>query len=112
LTRPQIGHYNVSIEELRFEWDSNKDSLNQSKHDVSFEEARTVFFDPNALLIDDPDHSRAEERFIILGHSRVLRLLVVAHCYRQAGGVIRIISARKATRQESTTYRGGERHGR
>jgi len=100
------------MEQLRFEWDTEKDSLNQAKHGVSFEEARTVFFDPHALVIEDPDHSQAEERFIILGHSRVLRLLVVAHCFRQAGGVIRIISARKATKPELASYVGGGRYGR
>jgi len=93
------------MEQLRFEWDPDKDSSNQAKHGVSFDEARTVFYDPYALVIDDPDHSQAEERFIILGHSRTLRLLVVAHCYRQASGVIRIISARKATMSESTRFR-------
>lgn len=100
------------MDELRFEWDTKKDALNQAKHGVSFEEAHTVFFDPHALVIDDPDHSQTEERFLILGHSRVLRLLVVAHCYRQAGGVIRIISARKATKQETISYTGGRQHGR
>jgi len=85
---------------------------NQAKHGVSFDEARTVFFDPHALVIEDPDHSQAEERFIILGHSRILRLVVVAHCFRQAGDVIRIISARKATKQESADYTGGGHHGR
>ena len=100
------------MDELRFEWDPDKDSLNRARHGVSFEEARTVFFDPNALVIDDPDHSLAEERFIILGHSRALHLLVVVHCYRQAGVVIRIISARKATKREASRYPGGERYGR
>jgi len=100
------------MNELRFEWDPDKDSSNREKHGVSFDEARTVFFDPHAIVIDDPDHSQAEERFIILGHSRALRLLVVAHCYRQPSGVIRIISARKATKREATMYPGGERHGR
>ncbi|MCL2490764.1 MAG: BrnT family toxin [Propionibacteriaceae bacterium] len=100
------------MEELRFEWDPAKDSLNQAKYGVAFEEARTVVFDPRALVIADPDHSRAEERFLILGYSRALRLLVVAHCHRQAGGAIRIISARKATRHESARYPGGVRHGR
>ena len=94
------------MDELRFEWDDYKDALNQAKHQVSFEEARTVFFDPNALVIDDPNHSASEERFIILGHSRALRLLVVAHCLRQTETVIRIISARKATKRESMTYQG------
>ena len=97
---------------LRFEWDPDKDSANRAKHGVSFDEARTVFFDPHALIVDDPDHSETEERFIILGHSRALRLLVVAHCYRQAGNVIRLISARKATTREAAKYPGGEQHGR
>ncbi|MCL2782074.1 MAG: BrnT family toxin [Actinomycetia bacterium] len=100
------------MESLTFEWDPRKDALNHAKHGVWFEEARTVFFDPNAIVIADPDHSQAEERFIILGHSRALRLLVVAHCLRQGGDVIRIISARKATTKEAANYTGGERHGR
>jgi len=90
---------------LRFEWDPAKDALNQAKHAVSFDEARTVFFDPHALVIDDPDHSVTEQRFIIMGHSRTLRLLVVAHCYRTVDEVIRIISARKATKREAAHYR-------
>ena len=98
--------------ELTFEWDEQKDALNQASHGVSFEEARTVFFDPRAIVIDDPDHSVAEDRFVILGLSRTLRLLVVVHCYRAAKSTIRIISARKATRHESTSYPGGARHGR
>ncbi|MDR1293655.1 MAG: BrnT family toxin [Bifidobacteriaceae bacterium] len=100
------------MDELRFEWDDDKDALNQARHQVSFEEARTVFFDPHGLVIDDPDHSITEVRFIIVGHSRVFRLLVVAHCYRQADTVIRIISARKATTHESKTYQAGGRRGR
>lgn len=89
---------------LRFDWDERKASVNQSKHGVSFEEARTVFFDERARLIDDPDHSEDEERFILLGLSSTLRLLVVCHCYRSEGNVIRIISARKATVSESKSY--------
>jgi len=100
------------MDQLRFEWDPAKDALNQAKHGVSFEEARTVFFDPCAIVIDDPDHSLTEERFLIMGHSRTLRLLVVAHCYRTAGDVIRIFSARKATKRETTHYAGGNHHGR
>jgi len=100
------------MDQLRFDWDPNKDLLNQSKHGVSFDEARTVFFDPHALVIDDPGHSVVEERFLILGHSRVPRLLVVAHCYRTAAGVIRIISARKATKHEANSYAEGEHHDR
>ena len=89
---------------LRFEWDDRKAAANEKKHNVSFEEARTVFFDERALLIDDPDHSEDEERFILLGLSSTLRLLVVCHCYRGEGNVIRIISARKATARESKSY--------
>lgn len=71
---------------------------------MSFEEARSVFFDERARLIDDPDHSEDEARFILLGLSSALRLLVVCHCYRSADNVIRIISARKATAGESKSY--------
>ena len=89
--------------ELRFEWDDRKDTGNQQKHGVSFEEAQTVFFDEHALLISDPDHSGPEERFVLLGLSGALRALVVCHCYRQ-GTTIRIISARKANRGEREQY--------
>lgn len=89
---------------LRFEWDERKANANQTKHGVSFEEARTVFFDERARLIDDPDRSDDEERFILLGLSSTLRLLVVCHCYRSEGNVIRLISARKATASESKSY--------
>jgi len=104
-------HYNVGMDGLRFEWDARKDALNQTRHGVSFTEAKTVFFDPHALVIDDPDHSIDEERFIILGHSRALRLLVVVHCLRASGSTIRIISARKATRREAASYLGGGQRG-
>ena len=90
---------------LRFEWDERKAVANAKKHGVSFDEARTVFFDERARLIDDPDHSEVEERFILLGLSSSLRLLLVCHCYRSAGNIIRIISARKATARESKAYR-------
>jgi uncharacterized protein len=89
---------------IRFEWDSRKAALNMRKHGVSFEEARTVFFDENAKVIDDPDHSESEDRFILLGVSSALRLLLVCHCYRQGESVIRIISARKASPRESKQY--------
>ena len=85
---------------LRFEWDEAKAAANAKKHGVTFEEARSVFFDDRARLIDDPDHSEDEERFILLGLSGTLRLLVVCHCYRSKGNLIRIISARKATARE------------
>ena len=91
------------MSELRFEWDDRKNNENQRKHGISFEDARTVFFDENALLIADPDHSDGEERFILLGLSSTLRNLVVCHCYRQ-GGDVRIISARKANRTERNHY--------
>ena len=89
---------------LRFEWDQRKATVNAKKHGVSFEEARSVFFDERARLIEDPDHSEAEERFILLGLSNSLRLLLVCHCYRSGGNVIRIISARKATPRETKSY--------
>jgi uncharacterized DUF497 family protein len=89
---------------LRFEWDERKAVANARKHGISFEEARSVFFDERARLIDDPDHSMDESRFILLGLSAALRLLVVCHCYRGGDAAIRIISARKATSRESRSY--------
>lgn len=89
---------------VRFEWDERKATANAKKHGVSFAEARSVFFDERARLIDDPDHSDDEARFILLGLSSSLRVLLVCHCYRSAGKVIRIISARKATARESKSY--------
>ena len=85
------------MNEVVFEWDDNKNAINQKKRGVSFEEAETVFYDENALLISDPDHSMDEERFILLGFSYRARMLIVCHCYRRSESVIRIISARKAT---------------
>lgn len=92
------------MRELRFRWDEAKKVANRRKHGISFEEAATVFYDDRALLIDDPDHSEEEERFLLLGLSSALRLLTVCHCYRETEGVIRIISARKADRQEREHY--------
>ncbi len=92
------------METIRFEWDENKNRINQSKHKISFEEAKTVFYDEEALVIDDPEHSQEEERFIILGFSKRANLLVVCHCYRKSESVIRIISARKATKSEEKQY--------
>jgi uncharacterized DUF497 family protein len=89
---------------LRFEWSPAKATANAAKHGVTFEEAQSVFSDENAKLIDDPDHSEEDDRFILLGLSASLRMLVVCHCYRAPRDVIRIISARKATRQESRAY--------
>lgn len=90
---------------LRFEWDERKNGSNRRKHGVSFEEAQTVFSDEHSLLLDDPEHSEAEDRFVLLGMSSVLRMLVVCHCYRADGDVIRIISARRADRYEQADYR-------
>ena len=87
-----------------FEWDENKAKTNLKKHGVSFEEAQSVFFDENARIIPDPDHSKIEDRFIILGISLNVKLLVVCHCYRENEKSIRIISARKATKPEAKQY--------
>lgn len=87
------------------DWDKNKAALNKVKHGVSFEEAATVFYDENALKFHDPDHFESEDRFIMLGMSFKLRILVICHCIRESGSVIRIISARKATKNEAKKYR-------
>ena len=92
------------METIRFEWDENKNTINKEKHGISFEEAKTVFYDDNALVIGDPDHSEFEERFIILGMSKKANLLVVCHCLRESNTVIRIISSRKATKNETKQY--------
>jgi uncharacterized DUF497 family protein len=89
---------------LHFEWDDKKATANVKKHGISFEEAKSVFRDERAKLINDPDHSEDEDRFILLGLSETLRLLVVCHCYRGENHIIRIISARKATSKESKSY--------
>ena len=89
---------------LEFEWDPKKAAANLKRHRVSFEEARTVFLDEQAKLIDDPDHSSDEDRFVLLGISGLLRVLLVCHCYRQQGKTIRIISARKASPGEARQY--------
>jgi uncharacterized DUF497 family protein len=90
--------------ELRCEWDPRKAAQNLRKHGVSFSEAETVFTDEGGLLIDDPGHSKDEDRYLLLGLGAGLRLLVVAHSYRSSGTVIRIISAWKATRSERRQY--------
>jgi len=89
---------------LLFEWDEEKDRANRRKHRVSFEEARTAFLDENARLIADPDYSDDEDRFILLGLSIRLRLLVISHCYRESSGAVRIISARRADPSERREY--------
>lgn len=89
---------------IRFECDEYKNRINRKKHGVSFEEAQSVFYDENARLIYDPEHSEDEDRYVLLGMSSKLRLLVVCHCYRKEDNVIRIISARKAVRKERLQY--------
>jgi uncharacterized DUF497 family protein len=90
---------------ITIEWDAVKNSKNIIKHKVTFIEAQTVFYDENAIIISDPDHSNEEERFLILGLSEKFRVLVVSHCYRNNDANIRIISARKATKEEQATYK-------
>lgn len=97
---------------MQFEWDENKAVANVKKHGVSFEEAKSVFYDDYAVLFDDPDHSEVEDRFLIIGMSSAKGICLVSHCYRCEDERIRIISARKATRTERTLYEnrfnGGE----
>ena len=105
----KTGKYDILVEKekyvtLRFEWDEEKNQINQKKHKISFEEAQSVFFDEEALIIDDPEHSLEEERFIILGLSKKANLLVVCHCYRESDTIMRIISTRKATVRETISY--------
>jgi uncharacterized protein len=90
--------------EIRFEWDPAKATTNQRKHGVSFDEAQTAFFDDLALIIDDPEHSEDEDRFVLLGFSAEARMLVVVHAYRSDPDTIRIISARKASKAERIVY--------
>ncbi|MCP4367632.1 MAG: BrnT family toxin [Deltaproteobacteria bacterium] len=92
------------MRKLIFEWDDPKSIANKSKHGISFEEAQTVFYDENAIEFNDPDHSIQEKRFILLGLSQSLKVLVVCHCYRSEDSIIRIISARKATKKEQGVY--------
>ncbi|MBM3757818.1 MAG: BrnT family toxin [Acidobacteria bacterium] len=89
---------------IEFAWDERKAKSNLVKHGVSFEEAKSVFLDESARLLDDPDHSADEERFVLLGYSFQARCLIVSHCYRQSDAEIRLISPRKATVREEQTY--------
>jgi uncharacterized DUF497 family protein len=91
-----------------FNWDTNKNLSNIEKHGIPFKEAATVFLDPNAAILDDEEHSQEEERFSIIGISQNLRLLTVCHCYVQDETVVRIISARKATKTEEKNYGGAK----
>ena len=89
--------------EIQFEWDYSKNIKNKKKHDILFEEAVTVFYDDNALLYCDPEHSEEEERFLLLGYTSTNIICIVSHCYIE-DKVIRIISARKATKEEREEY--------
>jgi hypothetical protein len=93
---------------IQFEWDQPKATANLRKHGVSFEEAQSVFYDEFAIQFYDDEHSKEEERFLLLGMSDTARLLLVCHCEREAGDLIRIISARKATKRESAFYGGDQ----
>jgi uncharacterized protein len=92
------------MDELSFEWDPRKAASNAAKHGITFEEAKTVFYDEDALVISDPNHSKEEERFIIMGRSFDSKILVVVHCFRKTKSSIRIISARKAGTREQKPY--------
>ena len=93
------------MDDLQFVWDARKARVNTKKHGVSFDEAQTVFLDESALLLGDPDHSEDENRFLLLGVSARLRLLVMCHCYRESDSEIRLIMARKAERNEREQYK-------
>jgi len=109
LARRQYAVHTKTVQRrLTFSWDPAKARKNVQKHRVSFEEAQTAFLDESARLIDDPDHSGREDRFILLGVSAALRVLVVVHVYRDADSVIHIISARRATPHERLAYEGPE----
>ncbi len=101
--------YTDGVTPIGFEWDPEKSASNEAKHGVTFDEAATVFVDEAALLLDDPEHSESEDRFLLLGLSARVRILVVVHCYRESDSVIRIISARKASRRERSQYRARNR---
>ncbi|RKW50581.1 MAG: BrnT family toxin [Lachnospiraceae bacterium] len=92
---------------IRFIWDGNKNELNKAKHKLSFEEAKEVFEDENAILFDDPDHSYEEDRFLIIGSIKSSKICIVSHCYKDSENVIRIISAREATKKEKKIYLEG-----
>ena len=96
--------YNVRMDKLRFEWDEDKEISNIRKHSISFEEAQTVFSDEFSVQFFDPDHSLDEDRFILLGLSLKLRILIVCHCFRKDDLIVRIISARKANSSEEANY--------
>ncbi len=89
---------------MNFEWDENKNAINIKKHGIDFNEASSIFYDDEAVMFDDPEHSEDEERFLLIGMSKALNILTVCHCYRADDEVIRLISARKATKTETEFY--------
>ena len=96
--------YNRNMQKTQFSWDENKNALNIRKHGITFEEASAVFYDDFAIEFDDPDHSIEEERFLIIGYSYYNHKCIVSYCYRDSNEVIRIISARLATKKECKIY--------
>lgn len=97
--------YTTCVSDLRFEWDPRKAAANKAKHGVTFDEAATVFSDELALFMDDPEHSNDEDRFVLMGVSSSVRLLVVVQAYRENDETVRIISARRANSRERSQYR-------
>lgn len=95
------------MDTLNFEWDEHKNEINKKKHGLSFETATEVFYDELAILFDDPDHSDDEERFLIIGMLKSSKICIVSHCYRDNDNVIRLISARMATKSEIRYYQEG-----
>jgi len=95
------------MSKITFEWHERKNKANKRKHKVSFEEAKTCFYDENGKLIHDPDHSEKEDRFVLLAVSERARILAVCHCYREDDSIVRIISVRKAMKGETKEYKGG-----
>ncbi len=96
--------YNIIMDILKFEWDPAKNEINKKKHGLSFETAKEVFYDEFAVLFDDPDHSVDEDRFLIIGSIKTEQICIVSHCYRDNENRIRIISARRATKNEQRFY--------
>ena len=95
------------MNDIEFEWDDDKNKINSKKHGISFEDAKSVFFDDDAILFEDPDHSIGEERFLIIGFSKIKKICIVSHCYREKNSIIRLISAREATKSEKKIYTKG-----
>lgn len=92
------------MDDIKFEWDQNKSRTNKKKHGITFEEASSVFLDESGIVFEDPEHSENEERFLILGFSESARMLLVCYCLRSRDTIIRIISARRATKAEEQQY--------